>query len=117
MVIAYESLNEYSIQCLPELRQCCRQFLKDWPDEAPGPHIVYADVLSPWLEGLLQTPEEFEDVLKRAFDVLESLVTTGSQGILDVVGASVCEPLAAAGAIDRARAFMGPATRQLCDAM
>ncbi len=89
--------------------------MSDWPDERPGPHIVYEDVLCPWLEVLLENPYQYEDILRRVFDFLESLALTGSQGIRDVVGASVCEPLAAAGALDRARSFMGPATSKLCD--
>jgi len=89
--------------------------LRQWDDEIPGAHIVYADLLCPWLERLLESPDSYENELRRAFAVLEKLVSEGSQGVRDVVGASVCEVLAAENMLDRARAFMGPATHQLCD--
>jgi hypothetical protein len=103
MIIGYSALNDYLIEQLPELREKYTKFLIDWPDEAPGPHIVFEDVLCPWIDALLHNAEQNVELLTRTFNVVEALVKDGGLGIRNVVGVSVCEPLEASRSLDRAR--------------
>lgn len=113
--ITYANLSQKLIEIVPELWPQYRKELESWGDEVPGPHIIYADVLTPYLMALLKSEpnSEIEEVFTRIFAFLETLANHKDVHISEVVGVSVLEPLYGAGLLERARHYMGPATLQM----
>jgi len=101
------------IREIPELASEYQAMVKDWGSETPGGHIVYADLLVPFIERLLSLPHENEAVLVRTFQFLETLSRDGDEYIRNVVGASVFEELAGKHLLEKARLFFGPTSREL----
>jgi hypothetical protein len=113
--IAYGNLNSQLLERLPQLRERYTAVQQLWHDEEPGPHVVYGDVLVPYLiETLTEAPED--PGLTTAFEFLEELLARGDNSTRDVVGGSVLEDLYDAPAA-RANAgrHMGPFTRGLAE--
>lgn len=106
-------LNDLLFGRLPQLRDRYAGLLKSWGSEEPGPHVVYEDLLVPFMI------EEFsksiqQDSLKDAFDLLEELLASGDKDARDLIGASVLEALYEdPTSREGARARMGPHTRKL----
>src|SRR5580765_935197 len=51
--ISYEQANERLVQFLPELRDAYQRELEWWQAEAPGPHVLYDEILKPYINTLL----------------------------------------------------------------
>ena len=112
--VIYESVSELLVSRLPELSGPYRELLEWWGDEKPGPHVVYEDVLCPYIDELLQS--EDKDALGRVFALIEQLSRSSDARVRDVVTASICEHIASNEArLDLARSFMGKLTRARCD--
>ncbi len=47
-------MEEKLIEALPELRPKYSAMLECWGDKKPGQHIVYGDILNPYLKELLE---------------------------------------------------------------
>ncbi len=116
--ITYDNLNSKLVEAVPELLPGYETEVRSetWADddEGPGPHIIFADVLCPYVKSLARSGNE-SDVLRRIFNFLEQLASQDDADVRNVVGASVCEVLV----VDRdiymhLRGFMGPATERLC---
>jgi hypothetical protein len=113
--ISYPALNTELLRRLPQLRKRYAELQGLWGEEEPGPHVVYGDVLVPYLiESLTEAPDN--SGLTAAFAFLEDLLGVDNQEIRDLVGASVLEDLYdVPGARTRAKQHMGPATRRLAE--
>ncbi len=114
----YQDLNGLLLSRFPELEPQYRTVRAMYPpDEEPGPHVVYGDVLTPHVISLLETGVPDQQV-SPFFDFLEQLAGSTDQQIRDVVGATVCERLNHERVIrSRARRFMGPVTQRLAEAV
>ena len=88
----YASLNDQLIEVVPEVR-CAYKDELDWygEDQIPGPHIVFADVLTPHLARLARRGDETR--LRAIFGYLEGLAQHANSDIRDVVALSVIAPL------------------------
>jgi hypothetical protein len=111
--VKYTDLNGLLVRRLPELSDKYWELRKLWEGDEPGPHVVYGDLLAPYVVELLETSGD-AGALERAFALMEELATAALGEIRDVVGASVLEaviqnPVAR----ERAWPLMGPVTGQM----
>lgn len=70
-IVTYGNVCEMLVECMPELKEAFEAELRWWGSERPGPHVVYGDILNPYLDALLQSGDEA--ALRRVFDFLEVL--------------------------------------------
>jgi hypothetical protein len=106
-------LNSELIERIPELFAGYAELRAMWDGDEPGPHVVYEDLLVPYLARLLRA-EDSEVGLLRIFALLEDMARSNDQSIRDVLGASVLEGLHECESVRaQAAAYMGPLTRQL----
>jgi hypothetical protein len=111
-VLSYESISALLIKEFPALAPEYRLTLRRWRDEAPGPHLIYGDILLPYLLSRLRLGDVH--TLRRIFGFLETLAQSDDVRVLEVVAFSVCEPLLRdVGALRFARRYMGPATLRI----
>jgi hypothetical protein len=66
-----DDLNRKLFEVAPELKPVADSKLAYWEDEEPNSHVVYGDVLAEYLRST--DVEEDYDVLRRIFDLLETL--------------------------------------------
>jgi hypothetical protein len=105
----YDEAVEKLIEAVPELGAKYRTELDWWGGEKPGPHIVYGNVLNPYVDTLLESGREHE--LRRVFEFLERLSTNGDAHVREIVAVTVCEYLGAdERRLNAARKYMGPET-------
>jgi hypothetical protein len=108
----YERASEQLVLHIPELRDAYRRELEWWGSEAPGAHVVYDEVLIPYISALLTSGED--QTLKRVFEFIERLATAADTRLRDLVAVTICEPLLADRAgLDQARRYMGKETRRI----
>jgi hypothetical protein len=114
----YSALNDELAKRVPELAQGVARIRQQWDDSEPGPHVVYGDLLVPYLERAARAPTH-PPGLVAAFDLLEEMITSfHDDEIKNVAGASVLEPLSGdRQAWSALRPFMGPYTSTLADQM
>lgn len=116
---AFDSLDRLLVDAVPELKAQHDGLLREWGTEAPGPHVVFGDVLNPYLLELLATEASaaiHASALRRVFAFLERLARDGDDPVRAVVAATVCERLGDNPVtLALGRRFMGPATRRLSD--
>jgi len=111
----YSELNQLLLQRLPELFAGYAELKAIGDGDEPGPHVLYGDVLVPYLTALLKSRGS-DVALARIFRLLEELALSGEQDIRDVLGASVLEGLnGERDARDAARDYMGPGTKRLAE--
>jgi hypothetical protein len=104
----YRAVNEALATAIPELRPRYEQELTAWGEEM-GPHVIYADVLNPFLAQLLAAPDENEETLRRIFQFLEELLAHPDTDFSDVARVTVAEDLESdRDRLEVAREFMGP---------
>jgi hypothetical protein len=53
--IHYANVAEALVKAVPDLRAHYEEELRWWGDEKPGPHIIFGDVLNPYLIDLLDS--------------------------------------------------------------
>lgn len=112
--IRYEDASEALPDNLPELRDAYQAELIWWDTEIPSPHVVYGDVLNPYLERLVRSGDEA--ALRRAFSFLEILSCSEDTRVQEIVAVTVCEGLSAdERLLNLARRYMGTATRKISD--
>lgn len=113
-VITYENVSDALAEYLPELREAYEAELKWWGDERPGPHVVYGDILNPYLNQLLRSDQEA--ALQHVFAFLEMLALSEDRRVQEIVAVTVCEHLGNDDELlRRARRYMGPATLKHSD--
>ncbi len=111
--ITYDNLAEALVEVVPELQQKYEVERRWWRDVLPPPHIVYGDLLNPYIATLLSTGDQ-EEILRRIFEFLETLAKHEDQHVRDLVTVTVCEYLGGnKDLLAKARKYMGPSTREL----
>lgn len=117
--LKYEKLPRHLVDAVLEIAERYRILRRDWGDETPGPHVVFGDVLTPYLLGLLTTRElsvEHDALLRRIFAFLEDLARDDDDRVQELVSTTVTERLGSdADALAIGHRYVGPVTRRLSD--
>jgi len=106
----FRRINEALVEAVPELRDRYQREVAAWGEDM-GPHVIYGDVLSPFLSQLLDASDEpgNAEILRRVFAFLEELLAHPDPDFSDVARTTVAEDLESdRSRLERARAFMGP---------
>lgn len=105
----YREINAALVRALPELKARYEEETAAWGEEM-GPHVIYGDVLNPYLSRLLSSASVEDDaVLRRIFDFLEEMLAHPDPDYSEVVRTTVAEDLEGQpDLLNRARRFMGP---------
>lgn len=106
----YRRINAALIEALPELRERYEEEVAAWGEEM-GPHVIYGDLLNPYLGQLLDFANEqrTRENLRRVFDFLEDLLGNADPDFADVARTAIAEDLRSdRDRLDRARPLMGP---------
>ena len=112
--VTYDNVSDRLIEHIPELSEAYEAALEWWGNEKPGPHVVYGDILNPYIDRLLQSGDE--PSLRRIFHFLEKLSRSEDQRVQEIVSVTVCEQLTNnKERLQEARRFMGSATLKLSD--
>jgi len=110
--IHYDHVVEALLEAVPELRAEYEAECHQWGDEPPGPHVIFGDVLNPYLLTLLGADHQ-DAVLHRVFQFLEHLANHEDIHMQELVAVTVCERLGDDPRIlHRAYPYMGARTRQ-----
>lgn len=113
--IVWEKLGEKLPEAVPELAKKYDEMLKDWAPERPGAHVIYGDLLNPYLLSLLEVGEQ-DDQVRRIFRFIERLAGDPDPRVREVVQVTICERLGDnPKALDAAKSYMGDHTRRLSD--
>lgn len=111
--MTYENMSEHLLMAIPELRPGYEETLEWWDGEVPGNHVIYGDLLNPYLLSLLKKGGE-EEPLRRIFDLLEVLATSQDSDVRDVLIATVLWRLEGhKDLLPEAYKYMGPETLKL----
>lgn len=106
----YRRVNEALVEAIPELRDRYEHEIAAWAEEM-GPHVIYGDVLNPYLAALLEAPDKHgnAEILLRIFDFLEQLLANPDPDFSEVARTTVAEDLESdRNRLEVARRFMGP---------
>jgi hypothetical protein len=108
----YDDLSAKLIDVLPELKERVDSLFREWGPDRPGQHVVYGDLLNPYVMALLDLggPDE---TLQRIFAFLEELSNHPEERVQEVVGVTVCEALVNRGYLTKAWPYMGKGTRRM----
>ena len=109
----YSEVSDRLVEALPELRDRYDWLRGDWGGEAPGPYIVFGDLLQHYCIVQLELgapPEE----LKRIFALAEELASHPDEQVQTLVQLEICEPIFDAHLLGTAWNLMGKSTRRLC---
>ena len=90
--LRYGDLGTKLIEEIPELEGAYRELLKWWGEETPGPHIIYGDVLTPYIIRVLESGDE-PAAITRAFELLETLIADEDVHVQEVAVVTVLERL------------------------
>jgi hypothetical protein len=113
--IHYDNVVEVLVEAVPALRACYEAERRQWGDESPGPHVIFGDVLNPYLFDLLHSDRQ-DDELHEVFQFLELLANHEDIHLQELVAVTVCERLGDDPAtLHRAYKYMGTRTRQFSD--
>jgi hypothetical protein len=113
MTLTYWNLVDHLLAEVPELRPGYEEELKLWLPDKPGPHVVYGNLLTPYLIELLEQNTDTA-TLWRVFSFLEQLAASPNTIVREVVGASVLERVGGRRLWrDRTLLYAGPATREI----
>jgi hypothetical protein len=111
----YDNVAGALVEVLPELRAGYEAELRQWGDEPPGPHVIFGDILNPYLLDLLRSGRQ-EDTLRQIFQFLECLAHHEDIHIQELVAVTVCERLGDdVAALHMAHKYMGARTRQFSE--
>ena len=111
--ISYDNMAEVLIEVVPELLKEYEAEREWWRDVLPPPHVIYGDLLNPYIAVMLGAGEQ-EEILRRIFGLVETLAKHEDRRVRDVVAVTVCEYLGGnKGLLAQARKYMGPSTRRL----
>jgi len=109
----YDELTDLLQRELPQLTDGIEQARRDAEPDSPGPHVVYGDVLVPYLKSCLDA-EDRALTLEKIFGLVERLAASESTPIREVVMFSILEGLVNdPKRLARARTWMGKETNQL----
>lgn len=106
--LTYDNLSEALIEEFPELQEKYEQELEWWGPEKPGQHVVYGDIFTPYLVGLLEADRD-RARLERAFALLEDLIANSEVKVQEVAVVTVLEYLQGKpNLLSRAEPYVGP---------
>lgn len=107
----FENIAEKLVEVVPELQQSYELELEWWGTEQPGAHIIFGDLLNPYLISLLESHNQ--PILKQIFTFLELLANHEDIKVQEVVAVTVCERLGDNPEwLSKARQYMGKTTLQ-----
>lgn len=110
----YTNLVDTMLSHVPEVRPFYEKEIS-WYEETPGPHIIFGDVVNPWLRDLLVSNSNAE-LLGRLFDLFELMADSEDVNVKGVLAFSVLESLGDdPNRLQSCWSYMGPLTRQLSD--
>ena len=110
--IQYAHVAEALIEAVPNLRQRYVEERCWWEEEKPGPHIIFGDLLNPYLIDLLEADGKNKK-RRQVFQFLECLAKHDDVRIQELVAITVCERLGKQrDHLKKAYTFMGTRTRQ-----
>ena len=113
--IRYDNVVEALLEAVPELRPCYEAERRQWDGEIPGPHVIFGDVLNPYLLDLLGS-DRHAAKLRQVFQFREQLANHEDVHIQELVAVTICERLGDDSKIlHKARKYMGARTRQFSD--
>lgn len=113
MQLTYSTLVARLLDIVPELQPAYEAEKQFWDEEKPGAHIIFGDILTPYLISLLEKNSD-PQALYRVFTLLEEMATHIDSRIQEVVAFSVCERLADHPRwVEAAEVYIGPKTREL----
>jgi hypothetical protein len=88
----YGNLSERLVKAVPALKSAYDKELEWWQGEWAGPHIIYGDILNPYLTAKLESHnKEDQAELDRIFAFLEELATSEDVHIQEVLAYTVLE--------------------------
>lgn len=91
--VQYEQAIDALLAEFPDLRSAYEQTLDMWDDDLPGPHVVYGDIMNPYIDHLLLKKDLGS--LARVFAFLERLTKSSDARVRGLVTVTVCEHLGA----------------------
>lgn len=107
----WDVLHEKLVEAIPELEKAYKEELKDW-DEFPGNHIIFGNVLNPFLVELLEQPNK-QNPKQRIFDFLELMALSEDAKVQEVLSVTVLERLGdSEGVLRETKKYMGKMTTQ-----
>ena len=110
--LIYETASEKLIEFVPELNEAYRRELDWWGSETPGPHVIYEDILNPYVDRLLESADDA--ALRRVFNFIELLATAEDARRTILLPSPSSNPSRRNVLRTRqARQYMGPATRTI----
>jgi hypothetical protein len=113
--LSYDNVVEALMEAVPELRATYEAECHQWGDEPPGPHVIFGDILNPYLVDLLGSDRQDAKV-HQVFQFLEPLANHEDVHMQELVAVTVCERLGDDPKIlHRAHKYMGARTRQFSD--
>lgn len=113
--VSYERLGTELLARFPQLFPGYAALKAMWDGDEPGPHVLFEDLLVPYLLDLFQHGDS-ELQLVEAFGFLEELAEPSEPIVRDLLGASVLEGLQQEQASwSLARGYMGPRTRRMAE--
>jgi hypothetical protein len=111
--IKLNNLGDKLVEAIPELQPQYLAELEWWGEDKPGVHIIFGDILNPYLISIINTDYQ-EESLIRIFDFLEKLANHENKQIQEVVALTVCERLGDEPEILlKARQYMGTKTLEM----
>jgi len=108
----YEGLTDLLAARVPELREQIDAVRHLSEADVPGQHVVYGDILVPYLVTLLKASYDAED-LQELFALIEELAKNPDVHVQEVVAYTILEGLLGESLLAKARPFFGPATLAL----
>ncbi|HAJ64268.1 MAG TPA: hypothetical protein DCP31_37725 [Cyanobacteria bacterium UBA8543] len=111
--IKLNNLGDKLVEAIPELQPQYLAELEWWGEDKPGVHIIFGDILNPYLISIINTDYQQESLI-RIFDFLEKLANHENKQIQEVVALTVCERLGDEPEILlKARQYMGRKTLEM----
>jgi hypothetical protein len=111
--IIYDSVSDKLISCIPELAASYRAMLQWWGEEKPGPHVVYGELLNPFIDRLVEQDDDRS--LARVFEFIEILARSNDAQVRDLVATTICEHIVSnPKTLRRTQMLMGSSTRAQC---
>ena len=106
----YASLNEEMVAAVPALDEAYRAEVAWWKGEKPPCHVVFGNVLNPYISDRLAADDP--DAVAIVFRFLELMAADSDERVRDVLRDTVLEHIRDESDIHRNRATraMGPAT-------
>ena len=112
-MLEYDRLSEQLIKVVPEIRIPYETELRVWRTDVPGQHIIFGDLLAPFLVAELERGKR-KKLLRRIFDLLEEMATDPDVLVQEVAQQAVLSNLCGqqpwSSRLDR---YLGPRSRAL----